>query len=89
VARVRASLGHVVLVMARADAVWPESYRHGTGLEGDERKGSSWGRFGSTWLLIDFDRAWEEPRGVVGALYYGRQERLARRWMALPAREAA
>lgn len=47
----------------------------------EESKGSSWGRFGDRWLLIDYDRAWEEPRGLVGKIYYGRQERAARRWM--------
>ena len=49
----------------------------------EEAKGSSWGRFGDRWLLIDYDRAWQDPRGAVGAAYYGRQERRARKWSTL------
>lgn len=53
--------------------------------QGDEAKPSSWGcPPASSWRLIDYDRAWaQEDRGWIGALYFGRQERLARRWMNL------
>lgn len=53
------------------------------GHSNEEAKGSSWGRYEGKWLLIDYDRAWQEPRGFVGGLYYGRQERLARKWATL------
>lgn len=52
----------------------------------EERKGSSWGAVNGTWLLIDFDRAWRNPRSLVGGLYYGKQERLSRKWSKLPQR---
>jgi hypothetical protein len=87
VARPWLSVGHIALVMPRADEVCDDEYRRepSDGEVGrDEAKGSSWGRFGDRWLLIDFDRSWEPPRGLVGSLYFGRQERTARRWMRLP-----
>lgn len=54
------------------------------GMSEEERKGSSWGNFSfHEWKLIDFDRAWENPRGVIGRVYYWRQERLGRKWSKL------
>lgn len=86
VARPVLTLGHVVLVMPRAERTWPEPYRwESYGDDGDEGKGSSWGLFGEHWLLIDYDRYWEHPRGLVGGLYVANQERLSRKWMKLPA----
>lgn len=83
VCRPVATLAHVALVMPAADRIGTAS-EHGpwVGLEPDEGKPSSWGRFGHRWLLVDYDRAWEPPHGLVGAVYYGLQERRARRWMA-------
>jgi hypothetical protein len=83
VARPVLTLGHVVLVMPVAERIGRWDSVAG---EGDEAKPSSWGWFGDRgWLLVDFDRAWEQDdRGWVGGLYYGRQERLARRWSNLP-----
>lgn len=46
----------------------------------EERKGSSWGRFGRRWLLIDYDRCWERPWGLVARFYYWPQERMFRKW---------
>lgn len=92
------TLGHVAAVYRRAVAVGasdperaPSFARRvvvdedGERLDCEESKGSSWGWFEDRWLLIDYDKAYEPPRGVVGGVYYGRQERMARRWM----REAA
>lgn len=94
VARPRLTLLHLVLVMPAADWVgsdrfsvkgpWQSIDPADVGAR-DEAKPSSWGRFGDRWLLIDFDRAWErDGRGLVGRLYYGHQERSARRWARLP-----
>jgi hypothetical protein len=100
VCRPRWTLGHVVLVMPRAARTAEEMLEHGDqcppsfrlwiraviGCDGesDETKPCSWGWFGHRWLLIDFDRAWDESdRGLVGGLYYWNQERLARRWAQL------
>lgn len=81
----RWTLAHIVLVMPRANEVSENMRPDYDGLDGDEAKPSSWGRFSDEWLLIDFDRSWEpDDRGFVGALYWGRQERLARRWAELP-----
>lgn len=50
----------------------------------DELKPSSWGRFPDGWRIIDFDRAWDQNgRGIIGSLYFGNQERLARKWSKL------
>lgn len=79
------SVLHLALVSRRADAVGPApALPAGVDIDGDEGKPTSWGRFGEEWLLIDFDRAYDSPRGLVGALYWGNQERLARKWMKLP-----
>lgn len=74
------TLGYLVNVYRRAD--WTGAGCEGLpdGYDGDEAKPSSWGRFPSGWLLIDYDRAWQAPHGLVGRVYYGRQERMARRW---------
>lgn len=82
------TLCHFITWYRRADEVgtWdPEDAPQASmrRLRTEERKGSSWGRFGGRWLLIDYDRAWQDPRGWVGGWYYGRQERLARKWMRL------
>lgn len=53
------------------------------GFNGDEFKPSSWKQFGGRWLLIDYDRAWAKPRGLVGWWYYGLQKKNARRWADL------
>jgi hypothetical protein len=82
VCRPRWTLGHVVLVMPRAEEIWGEDL-DGYFYSGDEAKADSWGRFGDRWALIDFDRSWDD-RGFIGRLYWGNQERLARKWMKLP-----
>lgn len=86
VARPLLTLLHLVVVFPAADEVavgrgvpW-QARAHSHSHSGDEAKASSWGRFGHRWLLIDYDRAWESPRGFVGGRYYLHQERLARRW---------
>ncbi len=91
VARPLVTFGHVAVVFRAADAVPSERtwsmQRHvliRDGYSREEAKASSWGRFGGAWRLIDFDRAWHHPRGVVGGLYFGREERLARKWSRLP-----
>lgn len=53
------------------------------GYSAEEAKPSSWAYFDRP-RLIDSDRAWQHPRGIIGAIYYGNQERLARKWMRLP-----
>lgn len=58
----------------------------------EERKGSAWGFFlergEMRWLLIDYDRAWAQPRrGILCRLYYANEERKARKWMNLPYEE--
>lgn len=82
-----ATLLHFVLVMPRAERVaefgepGPWDGKHC----GDARKASSWGRFGGEWLQLDYDLSWcQRDRGLVGALYYGMQERRARRLMGEP-----
>jgi hypothetical protein len=89
----RWTLAHVVLVMPRADERGsldscfglPPWLPGGEVYDGDEAKPDSWGRFGNRWLLIDYDRSWEQhDRGLIGSLYWGHQERLARRWADLP-----
>lgn len=85
VCRPSLSLAHVALIMPRAE----RSAREGELSfcredETDEQKSSSWGYFGDRWLLVDFDRSWEtHDRGLIGRLYWGNQERLARKWMKL------
>lgn len=97
VCRARCTLGHVVLVMPRCVCTAADMLEHGDQYppsfalwvkaligcpdDTDETKPCSWGWFGHRWLLIDFDRAYDEDdRGLVGGLYYWHQERLARRW---------
>lgn len=78
---------HMVVVYPRAHWVGVDSGRGSgpwVGRDGDEGKASSWGRFRDRWLLIDFDAAWEHPRGLVGGIYYWNQERLGRKWAQLP-----
>ena len=87
-----------VFTFAHVVAVYPRAARIGSADEpgpwdhappGDEAKPSSWGWYPSahtsrgTWRLVDYDRCWAQPRTVVAALYFGRQERMARRWLAL------
>lgn len=83
------TVAHCVTVYRRADEVgtWHPGddvpcrpAARGPGHDAEEAKGSSWGRFGDRWLLIDYDRAWERPHGIVGALYYAREDRRGRRW---------
>lgn len=92
VARPVLTLAHVVLVFPRADEVgddrtedvpgpWSGHEDIEDGRERDERKPSSWGRFAGQWLIIDFDRAWESAdRGIIGGVWFGYQERQARKW---------
>lgn len=47
----------------------------------EEAKFTSWGLFDNGWRIIDYDRCWQDPRGWVGSLYYGNEERKARKWM--------
>lgn len=85
VARPVLTFGHLAVVFPAAFRVAPDDGEVGPWCDhsGDEGKGSSWGYFpGEGWLLIDYDRAWEQDdRGLVGGIYYGRQERLARKWV--------
>lgn len=84
------TLGHFATVYRRADRCLsedemrdrPELMNGDLWLGGDEDKASSWGWFGNELRLIDYDRAWHHPRGIVGGLYFGHQERIARRLMA-------
>lgn len=80
------TLAHLVVVHPAADVVGHREWGHGpwVGRDGDDAKPCSWGRFGGAWRLIDFDRAWVDPRGIVGPAYYAIQEWRARRWMRLP-----
>ena len=88
------TLGHFVVVFPRVSTYveWGASFVWNFTKfvlpdypDGDEAKESSWGLHDMKFVLIDFDRAWESPgRGIVGGLYYGNQERLARKWMKLP-----
>lgn len=82
---------HVVQVSRRADHLAGPNWSHELlrRHSGDEEKPSSWGNFNGQWLLIDFDRAWEQPRSLLARPYYARQERLARRWSRLPASDAS
>ena len=83
------TLGHVVTVYRAAltldgldssTAPWQDIPPRYTG---DEAKRSSWGVVAGRLALIDYDRAWEDPRGIIGGVYYWRQERLARKWARL------
>lgn len=49
----------------------------------EELKHTSWGKVDGHWVLLDFDRCWEPPRGWVGGVYWWRQERLGRKWSKL------
>lgn len=86
-----ATVGHVATLYRAADRVGcdadvgPFGRRDEFTYDGDEEKPSNWGVFDGEWRLIDFDRAWERPRGIVGRLYYANQARLARKWSRLPA----
>lgn len=87
VARPKLTLVHFLVVFPRADEIgrWgPEDFvrRHEYSLE--ESKGSSWGKFGGVWMLIDYDRAWQHPRSLIAWPYYWNQERLSRKWSKLP-----
>jgi hypothetical protein len=94
------TLAHLVLVMPRADEVgddtdWDNLLPNSGPWDrfdldqGDSAKPSSWGRFGDEWVLIDFEKAWDvADRGWVGRLYYGRQERLARKWTTMDMEDA-
>lgn len=89
VARPLCTIAHVALVVPSAEVLLEEDLPGELALmlnayRGDEAKSSSWGRLGNRWVLIDFDRAWEQgDRGIVGGLYYGWQERRARKWARL------
>lgn len=80
-----ATVVHLIAVYPRAEEIgrWdPEDCPFP--VEGnEERKGSSWGRVDGRWLLVDFDRAWEERTWPVGWLYYWNQDRLGRKWAKL------
>lgn len=83
------TLGHFVLVSRRAeqpisDEWWEANIRPWLVRTycAEESKPCSWGLTADGWRLIDFDRAWHaDDRGLIGGVYYGRQERMARRWM--------
>lgn len=86
------SLFHLVTVSRRAELLgtdtdfdWDEveAWASLCGYQGDEVKLSSWGRVGGRWVLIDFDRSWEKPYGLVGAIYQANQDRLGRKWSKL------
>lgn len=90
------SLFHLMIVFYRATEIgkWEPKefnvssrYWYGIEYSNEEAKGESWGLVKNCWVLIDFDRAWENPRPVIGLLYYWNQARLARKWMNLPFRE--
>lgn len=88
-----ATLGHLVLVYRRAeqpisDEWWEANVRPWLArtYSAEESKSCSWGLTADGWRLIDFDRAWHpDDRGLVGGVYYGRQERMARRWASAAA----
>lgn len=86
------TLAHLAMVSRRADALMPWGDgswmvdRQADGYSNEEAKESSWGRFGRVWRLIDYDRAWQEPRTLLARPYYARQEWLGRRWARLPER---
>lgn len=83
------TIAHVALVMPKAEVLLEEDVPGDLALmlsayRGDEAKPSSWGRLKGRWVLVDYDRAWEQgDRGWIGGLYYARQERRARRWARL------
>lgn len=54
-------------------------------LSGDDGKACSWGWLpGRGWLMIDFDESLRDrDRFWLARIYWWRQERLARKWMAL------
>lgn len=83
---------HFVAVYPRAElelAALPTwVYSDKLGLNRDEQKWTSWGRVNGRLVLLDFDRAWEEPSWPLGRLYYWNQERLARKWSKLPSAES-
>lgn len=92
VCRPRCTFAHLVLVMPRAICtgvdMWGADEELSEELEShfssDERKASSWGLFEEGWLLVDYDRCYQaQDRGLVGRLYWGNQERLARKWAQL------
>lgn len=84
-----ASLLHLALVSRRISTVddWEQwdlevmPWLVFCGYSAEEAKPSSWGLFNDRWLLIDYDRCWQHPRGLVGGIYYWNQERLARKWL--------
>jgi hypothetical protein len=87
-----ATVGHFVLIARRGEPVDREAWEDSVvdvlvdyGYSWEEAKASSWARFDGRALLVDFDRAWQQgDRGWIGGWYYGRQERAARRWLAMP-----
>lgn len=95
VADVLFTFGHVALIMRRGKPVpleaagaWDDVEAVNLGRMGysaEESKPSSWAEFNGDWKLIDFDRSWhQDQRGLIGRLYWGWQERLARQWSRLP-----
>lgn len=71
------TLFHCVTMYWRAEATgsWDTDECPFPADRNEERKGSSWGSINGRWLLIDFDRAWMNPRSLIGGWYYGRMER--------------
>lgn len=90
------SILHFIIIYPRASEVgdWdPEDCPHDVSINiehksNEEKKGSSWGLFKDKWLLIDFDRAWERPRSLIGFFYYYNQERLYKKWSKLPRKDS-
>lgn len=86
IARPVFTLFHFVTWYPRADEIgtWEPSQSDWYAAENDkdEIKGSSWGKFGESWRIIDYDRSWHPDfRSRLGQLYFGRQERMARKWL--------
>lgn len=83
------NLGNVVLVFLRArPAGLSEGVLKMMGYTGDEAKPSSWGKLDCVsgrcrHVLIDYDNSEKDPRSRVGEWYWGKQEKLARKWSSL------
>lgn len=82
------TLGYLISIYRRADSIpaygWWDHLVYGQLVEilgWEEAKADSWGLFGDEYKLIDYDKADEHPRGIVGDIYYGRQERWFKRWL--------
>lgn len=89
VARPKFHLGHLLQVYPiglrpRTEDWWEQEVRpvlRWSGYDEEESKHCSWARFGDEWLLVDFDRYWQEPCGLVRRMYDWLQEREGQRYL--------